>query len=256
MPLRSVMEISGAYAQSFFSFWNSFLRFFSLSLEIFFRNNFGERYFNLGALIAVCVALFLYTNVFCFFQVIVLSTFFGKDVLLIHRFTYAVIGVGILNLWSMHKRKKRGERIHSWYSGDSLLNFLPVSQHVLQLYIEPGLCFLIGFLFVPDLILSQWIGIASVSMFLVRRSEWSRLDNFIHDALDREIEAKYLQEAILERKSPKETEGLFVASSLHYPNLPKETLEDAMELLDPGLKNLLQKRGDKHNKNTDNQEVN
>ncbi len=253
MPFRSLMEISETYIQAFFNFWSSFLRFISLSLEIFLHKGFGERYFNSGALMAIVIVLFVYTNVFCFFQVLIFAVIFGRNTLLIHLFTYAVIVAGIAQLWLIHKRRKQGGRIHSWYSGDSFLSFLPLSQHVLQMYIEPGLCLVIG-LFIPDLIFSQWVQIASISMFLVRRTEWARLDNFIHDILDQEIEAKYIQEAILERKTPKETEGFFVASSLHYPNIHKETFQDAVDRLDPGLKKLMKKSKTEQGKDTFHQE--
>ncbi len=241
MSLQFAPDVAGSQMQSFLSLWTSALRFFSLSLEIFFRKNFGDRYFNLGALVAVGVILYVYTNVFCLVQITASAVILRKTTLPIHLFTYAVITAGIVQLWLIYKRNKREERIYSWYSGDSFLSSLPVSPHVLQMYIEPGLAFVIGHYFIQDMILSDWVEIASISMFLVRRQEWSKLENFIHDTLDREIETKYLQEAVLERQSPDKTEKFFVASSLHYPKISKETLQSAMERLDPGLKELMEK---------------
>lgn len=215
--------------------FQAFLRLLTVSLEVFLHRNFGERFFSPIEYIAGAVTLFLFT----FFGKI----FFFRYVFGLMFFGLAALGMGAYHLYVIRERRKAGIVQHSRSWGDSwpLFYEMGYSHQTIQFYIEPGICFLVGFvllLFSP--ILGLWIMNGSLAWFFFCQLELRKWNNRILDAIDNEIEARNFQAAVIDRKAPKETEGFFVPVSPNFTLAQRASLAEAFDNLDPKLKEMIE----------------
>lgn len=212
------------------------LRLSTVSLEVFLHHGFGERYFRILDLILGLLSLSLAGY---FVQVFVPDT-----VVQVATFGHIVLALGLIHLWLIQRRKKKGVIVHSRYWGDSLFIFywLRIPHQTIQFLLEPLLCLVVGVLlavYTPYLLIGSWIVIGAVSLGILCQIEMWKWNSRILDAIDHEIEARNFEAAVVERKSPKETQGFFVPVSPNFTKAQRSTLKDAFERLDPGLRELM-----------------
>jgi hypothetical protein len=211
-----------------------FLRLATVSLEVFLHRNFGERFFSPIEFIAGVLALY----VFVFFGWFL----FAAEIAWLVLFGVAALLMGTYHLFVIYQRKGKGVTIHSRYWGDSLPFFygMDLSHQTIQFYVEPALCFFVGIIFISiSPLLGNWIMFGAIAWFFMCQLELRKWNNQILDAIDREIEARNFEAAVLEKKSPKETEGFFVPVSPNFTKAERATLADAFEGLDPKLKEMM-----------------
>ena len=213
------------------------LRLSSVTLEVFLHRGFGERYFRLIDLILGIVALEVagyFSQVFSpdsFTQII----YFGG----------VVLALGLIHIGLIQRRKKKGVIVHSRYWGHSwpVFYMLRLPHQTIQHFVEPLLCFVVGVLlavYTPYLLIGSWIVIGAVSWGILCQIEAWKWNSRILDAIDHEIEARNFEAAVVERKSPKETQGFFVPVSPNFTKAQRSTLKDAFERIDPRLKEMME----------------
>ncbi len=212
------------------------LRLSTVSLEVFLHHGFGERHFRIVDLVLGLLSLSLAGY---FIQV-----FVPESVIQVATFGHIVLALGLIHLWLIQRRKKKGVIVHSRYWGDSLFIFywLRIPHQTIQFLVEPLLCLVAGVLFItytPYLLVGSWIVIGAISWGILCQIEIWKWNNRILDAIDQEIEARNFEAAVVERKSPRETQGFFVPVSPNFTKEQRTSLKDAFERLDPGLKELM-----------------
>lgn len=215
---------------------NIVLRLSTVSLEVFLHYGFGERFFRLIDLVLGILALYMAGY---FAQVVSPGSF--KPLVY---FGVAVLVAGLAQLIFIQIRKSRGVVIHSRYWGNSwpIFYWMGLSHQRIQHYVEPLFAFLVSVvvsLYTPYVLVGYWIGIGAVCWVFLCQIEMWKWNNKILDAIDHEIEAKYFEEAVVDRKSPKETQGFFVPVSPNFTKAQRSTLKDAFERLDPKLQELM-----------------
>lgn len=134
---------------------------------------------------------------------IVLLIYAGYDDRLFGGVVLWVIGV-LVERYDTHRRRKRGELIHSYYSGSSILLivFPRLKDGTAKLFIEPSICFVLGFLMLNDYgweIFGRFFVNTGVALVIVelfgRRVQEQREQSII----DSRIEAQHLNQGVRER---------------------------------------------------------
>lgn len=168
---------------------------FSITLEVFLRHRFGERYLH-----SIHVILSLGLTTLYVFRDNLFALFFGQPTSASIEWTNPLflsavlfLSLSIWHLIAIQIRLKRNEEWHSKSSGDSWLyfDFYPIKQQTFQRFVEPALCFLAGYLLRDSSYsdLAIWIMIASVCMFIKGQIEYQRSRELLLDRLDSEFES-------------------------------------------------------------------
>jgi len=205
-----------------------------LSVAVFIRKDFGERYLS-------------WVNLFFGYTVVANFSFFGG---LITMFTHRGgeqfmfffwIAFILVSLW--HKREiarkiKAGERWHSMYAGTSILP-LPLSQENIYKFGEPAVVLGIGYLLweVSGQV-GLWLILSGLALFVNNHIIYHNQRQAILDVRDAEIEAKNIGGAFA-GKPPRETGGVVVAESNVALFKKDADLQEAFSNLSPELKDLL-----------------
>lgn len=201
---------------------------FSITLEVFLRRDFGENYLsNLRSGIAWCL-LGAFTFFYSLFSILVggnalaffaysgsLGTLFstGAEGLSYHLFYYAFLSLVIYHKYAIWQRNRRHIQWHSMCFGVSHLSVIPwqqivnripfVGQYVtiddwfLYRFMEPALCFLIGRVLHPvNGLLSAWLLIGSVCLFYHNSMVYAQERNKALSLMDAAIESSYLGQAL------------------------------------------------------------
>ena len=190
----------------------------SLSLEVFIRYDFGERY--LGAIRIIMAALMLLA-----IYILPSSFFFyvGTTPLFI---TFAILFVAMV-VWHrlrMASRHKQGIKWHSYSFGVSLLGelliripsikFPPTTKNdwILYRFVEPSFFFCLGIVLFPvDLLLGFWLMLASTCLFVKNQLAYYQEYDRILDIIDGQIEAD-LYNDMTSKNSKRETAGFSIVS--------------------------------------------
>lgn len=188
------------------------MEFFSRSVEVFIRKDFGVRYFDLLGATGSGLTLFVVTMIAA--SQLNENMQFGNAVLGLYLLAYVVTALVHIFL-----AKRRKEVIHSWYSGEPLLYswilkdiaWPRTEEHHVKLYVEPAAIFLLA---IPIAILSPqlsaWLTFSSICMFTRgQRALRASRERYL-DLVDAQIEADRMADAIKGIKQPYESKGVEV----------------------------------------------
>ena len=218
--------------QKVLNYTQMIVRVFSVTVEVFLRHSFGERYLNIFN---------------CYGAVILLAVgyqFFGREEPLLWLYALAFILMCIVHRVSIWRRKKKGMRWHSRYAGTSydFWQFLPFKQYTIQRYFEPALVLLLGFLIFNIFAdpLGGWLVVSALSLAVSAQIDAARFRNQVLDVMDSQIESEQLNAAVVELKDPSQTEGFYVPVSLNnYSPAQRASFADAMRRIDPKLRDIM-----------------
>ncbi len=211
------------------------VRFLSITVEVFLRYSFGERYLNLinvyGAVLLLAVAIDI-------------PFLLGRERSLIQIFLLAYILMCIVHKLSIWRRKKKGVRWHSRYAGTSyeFWKLLPFKQYTIQFYFEPLLVFLLGVLIsnLTNDALGGWLMFSALCLAITGQIDAARYRNQVLDVMDSQIESEQLNATVVEMKDPSQTEGFYVPVSLNnYSPAQRVGFADAMRRIDPKLRDIM-----------------
>lgn len=186
------------------------MEFFSRSVEVFIRKDFGVRYFDMLGASGSALTLFI---------VVMIAAFqFGEDmqagnvILGLYLLAYVVMAIIHIQL-----AKYRKEMIHSWYPGTPLLYswlfkdmaWPKIEEHHCKLYLEPLAVFLVS---LPVAVLSPqlsvWLTLSALFMFARgQRALRASREKYL-DMVDAQIEADALANVIKGIKQPCEAKGV------------------------------------------------
>lgn len=209
------------------------LGWFSITLEVFIRFNFGTRYLSLLRLLLAWWTFNTYKTLYFFITALSgignpamwlwqgpdFRSLFAGDVhsFLYQMFLYGFMGLSLLHLLVIWKRDAEGVAWFSMSFGSSFLSFLPwelwewlisfipsrlarkalhVDDWKLYCWIEPLLCYIAGqSAWQVDGFIGSWIVIASIALFIKNNMVYYEMRGRALDIQDSEIEGKYLQAA-------------------------------------------------------------
>lgn len=185
------------------------LSWLSVTLELFVRFNFGERYLSWLRLFLGLIIMELTTLVPRVIMTII-PFLGGPTPSLSPLFLRAAFCLGLYHQWCIWRRNRQGIAWHSNSFGVSRLAILPVSDWVLYRFIEPGICLVAGILIkYMDPVTGFWIILASVALFIKNQMVFNAQRGRVLDIVDARIESVAMQGA-LEGKSKRETAGYSV----------------------------------------------
>lgn len=234
---------------------------FVMSVVVFLRRDFGERYLS-------------WVNLLFGYMIVAFFGGFGNAVIayasgesasqIIGPFALAFIGLSIYHRRRIQKRIKTGIEWHSRYSGTPLLKTLDTSgkpwlKHITSLdeetinkWIEPGLILLLAILArnLHSTPMAVWLFLSGFSLLLHEHISYYLQREWVLDGQDARIEARYYQEAVA-GKPAQETAGYTIARShreiINATRATKAEPEhetkaaDPFETLSPDLKNIMDK---------------
>lgn len=208
---------------------------FAKTVIVFLRHDFGERYFNV-------IDSFGSTLTFIGFAVVagvVLAS--ENDGLVLGLFLFGFIGMSLFHLFLAKQRDRSGRRWHSRYPGTSYLAFIaPGNVFFVQRYLEPILAIILGFaLAVINRPLGVWFVFSGFCIAATEQIAAQRFRNRLLDAIDAQIEAEQLGEAIAGNKNPYETEGFVFPIPNYYTDEQRTALYKGMTKLDPSLQAMI-----------------
>jgi hypothetical protein len=207
---------------------------FSISIVALFRRNFGERY--LGWI----------------------NLFFGYTVVANFAFIGNLIGAGFGHGWSwlmvlcwlafvaasiyhrieIARKKRKGERWHTMYPGDSIIP-LPIGQERMFKFVEPAIVFVLGaVIFAFSGSVGAWLMISAAALIFSNHFMYFSQQQVVLDAQDRAIEADFLSGA-MQGKPAKETAGFVFADSTVKAFKRDPGLKRAFENISDEAKGLL-----------------
>ncbi len=209
-------------------------RMFSVTVEVFLRRNFGERYLSGPVLVGGALAVQLVT-----------ASLAGQPLLeprgaslgaMLFLWAYASLCVGHkLVIW---RRDRTGERWHSLSDGTSrrLFDHVPIAPRVVQLYVEPALVAVFGLaLLFADRVLGAYLLLASLAFLVKGQLTQRRRREAWLDYVDKTIEAEELHAALVEQRPARETRGFVVASGAARHQRTLEHMERVLRRTDPEL---------------------
>lgn len=185
--------------------------YFCISVEVFLRRDFGERYLGIFNLQAG------YLVVFIFAGINPLLVPYGNGSALIGILSPAFIGMAIYHRYVIWRRLKKGEIWHSYYRGTPLgyWSLLPISAsyETIEKWLEPALLGIITVLLSKvDMLASIWLGFSTFSLFVHTHVDYYNLRQSILDMQDSQIQSAYMDQA-LQGKSPHDTKGFVIPES-------------------------------------------
>jgi len=207
---------------------------FAVSVVVFVRKDFGERYLSWLNL------SFGYTVVACFTFLGAMFAFLtrwgGQQLMTL--FWLAFIAMSLYRRWEINRKNNAGVEWHSMYMGTSLLP-LPFAEEKIYKFFEPALVFGAGhLLYALSGQVGAWLMISSVALFICNHIAYFNERRAMLDMRDAQIEAKYLS-AALAGKPVTETGGFVVAESSIRLMGQDARLKDAFANLSPELKEVL-----------------
>ena len=225
---------------------------FAKTIVVFLRCDFGERYFNVSDLLGSTFTFAIYGAVI----LLLFTTGRGGDA--IHQYggsreqNAAVLIVFLLCFLAMsvfHRvisfvQNLSGRRWHSRYAGTSYLRFLTalplVTTYTVQRFVEPALALTAAFAFgLLSPVLGLWLCFAGLSLAATEHLQHRRARNRVLDAIDAQIEAEQIGNAIAGNKSARATEGFVLPVPRYFSQQQRETLLSGMTRLDPALQAIM-----------------
>lgn len=238
-----------------------FLGQFAKTIIVFFRYDFGERYFNVADMLG-STATFIGIG---FFIVLASEAIDNKgDAIAFTAFLIGFLAMSILHRILAWQYKKIRPHWHSRYSGTSFVSlfidrfetsreiaysfvqfFGVPERYIIQRYIEPGIAFFasIPFFFIINRPLGVWLMVSSMSLAVTEWLAGARSRDRILDAIDAQIESQNLNKVIAGETNPAQTDGFVLPVPSYYEDwrrgAERQTLYEGMTKLDPTLQAMM-----------------
>ncbi len=203
----------------------------SVSVEVFIRYDFGERYLSVMRLF---LAGFMMVTLFVLSSAFSATVTFGRTsgpVNLFYIFFIAYIVLAIIHRLKIWLRYQRRIPWHSFSFGTSRLSALnlPVIGHddwTLYRWYEPILCLVLGWILLRiDRNLGNWIIVSSIALFMKNQMVYFHQRSRILDLIDAQIEGTYYNAAAF-GESKSNAAGIAVVKAI-WPVLPKKSPFDS-----------------------------
>ncbi len=191
----------------------------TMPIFVLLRRNFGERYFSFSTMVFYLIGFWLVSSIMDGVDVGNLVVWWS--------FTGLLAAMSLYHSFTIWNRNKRGQRWHSRYDGDSLLDILPGSGSLVRMVYEPLFVLAIGIVIMVKLdvyFLGEWfLASVGVMIFLQRLNQSAARDLYLN-AVDSQIESAQMG-AVLAGEPAKESEGYVVhATSDVAPKKRKQML--------------------------------
>lgn len=201
---------AGALVAGIFSLIYIALSFFVVSIVVFLRKDFGMRYLSVMNIFFGMFAIGWFTGVGNFIFSI------GQDHVsyAIGIAYYGMIALAIYHRWSMRKKERNGQVMHSLYPGTSLIRLPGVSHETMAKWIEPALVILCGYIAgkMHDNPLRLWLMISGIGLFVHEQIAFHlQRENFLN-MRDAMIESRNWSAAI-QGKPAEQSQGYTIAAS-------------------------------------------
>lgn len=188
----------------------------SLTVEVFLRYDFGERYLKPPAVLLGLAWLAL------------ASLYFGPQAVgaeTLTTFAHAFIVVSLLKMVWIQIRIRRGVRWHSKSPGVPLppLARIATSHSMLHQIIEPAIAIVAGVVVIVSGggVLGLYLFFAAIAMVGKNLIERARFREKLLDAIDSQIESETFAEAMKDRPSPRKARGFVVPGAGKWLSSPK-----------------------------------
>jgi hypothetical protein len=225
---------------------------FAKTIVVFFRWDFGERYFNISDFLGSVFTFLIVAGVILF----ILASGRGGEIareaggaeqnswaLIIFLICFLVMSLYHRFIAWLQKQGGR-HRWHSRYPGTSFLRVLTVlpfvNTYTVQRFIEPVIAIVAGsIIFSLTQPLGAWLIFAGLCLAATENFAYRRARNRLLDTIDAQIESKHLGDAISGTKTIKETEGFVLPVPTYFSKTQRARLAEGMRQLDPGLQAIM-----------------
>lgn len=245
---------------------------FARTITVFFRHDFGQRYFTIADILG---STFTFLLIFSFIAVLyqenennarnaanrALAIAQSRLVQVLILFLLSFLAMSILHQIFAFQARKRRIYWHSRYAGTSYISeFMPAAFHdaieqlisrpfdiseryFVQRFVEPFIAFSAGsFLFFAiNQPLGLWISLAAIALAALEWLQYARGRNKILDSIDAQIEARNLADAISGKNqiTASETSGFVLPVRPSMQIGQQKALFEGMTKLDPALEAIL-----------------
>lgn len=177
----------------------------ALTVLVFWRHSFGERYFSLFGIYGKLAT----------YGLLLLLAFKASeqlDTLPLGLFFFVSFALCLWHSFKIWLRNHRGERWHTRYNGTPwLASILPINPFTIKRWIEPALTILAGVMLASfNQALGGWLIFAGTCLGVTEALTAARFRTLILDAQDKDIESRHLRDALIEQKEAKHTEGFVI----------------------------------------------
>lgn len=213
----------------------------TITLEVFIRREFGERYLSFGRMILgwLTIRFFLsIANLRNTFSWVPGVSSLASEVTINRGFVTCYMLLCLVHLFRVWQRNRAGIPWHSHSFGVSWLEFLTtlpplrigginltITDFILYRFIEPGLCFLVAWFLVPGPSFTRnWLIWSSLAMLVHNNMAYAMRRARFLDMLDSQIESGYynsVREEALDHSSKYQTAGHAVMPMPSQPLLEK-----------------------------------
>ncbi len=171
----------------------------AVSIEVFTRREFGCRYASKTNLVFGIVLIGFYSGLGGW----VISALNHEKISVLMESLYTgAICMAVWHRVSIWRKRRKGEILHSRYSGSShlepLLSFTGISPEAIKMYVEPVCLFLLGGVASAfhETTVATWLWIGSISIFAQESLSAQMEENDILDQQDAVIESGYRRRAL------------------------------------------------------------
>lgn len=227
---------------AFTTFILAFLRMMCMSVEVFIRNNIGERYVSPLHVIGILI-------IYILIQTFALPITPAFDNNIIHAFFGISMILVILHVIRAKLRHRSDVEIHSYYGGTPVfVYFLPIPENFFRVYLEPILIIGIGAICLvlgeSDYYFLYGFGIylmaTGILMFIKAQIEYHIQRNNYLDLLDKKIESDAISD-VMKGKNPKDTKGFAIPGGKTTSEDTRQRLVDMYKGIDPSLLKMMEK---------------
>ena len=228
---------SGTRTHIFARFFYVIAHAFSMTLEVFLRRKFGERYFRSVSAIVAIGLVFLYAKLNQGIanpasRLYEMKKHFPDSSLWLDTGITLLVILSLWHLAVIYWRARKGEQWYSRSSGESLLyfKFYPFAQTTFQFLVEPALCFGIGYMLRDMDTVGLWIMTASGFLLLKGQIVYQQEKGKVLDEYDAEIAMR----------SPAASDDDPGSVTIAVPNSGMNvSLNDLCDRLEPDLKQIV-----------------
>ncbi len=202
-------------------------KFVTMPIFVLLRRNFGERYFSI-------LPMFIYIGILCLLPTADRDsdTDIIGDLTLWQSVTAVLAVLTFYHAFVIWFRNNTGERWHSRYDGDSILDILPISRAWVRLAYEPLFVFIlaviVGMYYPENPLIYPWLLAAPFFMILLERLNQSAARDVYLNAVDSHIESQHMS-ATLEGEPVRRTEGFVVRGISDVAPNKRKKMVDAMK---------------------------
>lgn len=240
--LMNIDAFAAAASIMYLLYW--FLGWFVMSVVVFLRRGFGERYLSW---------LNLYFGYSIIAPLVWLSTWTGSGAEavrtgssslfvaygLISLIWWVFVGLSLYHRFAIWHRDRTGRAWHTLYRGHSWIRLPFVSDEVMKKWVEPGMVLLIAyFMSSIDRPVCLWLTFSGIALLVHEQIAYHVERQRFLDMRDAQIESQNIQAALAGRPV-EETRGFAIASSNQQLIRTEPGLKTAFASLSPDLRELV-----------------